>query len=373
MMEFPRKGAVRVAGVLLFAGALCMGAQGAADAADASAHEKADVQAEGMQAEGILQAIDPRDFEGFVWRLDSAGKTELPRHFRTAQDAFHAPAKRFHLAAGYVPSREGLDSLSISGSAAFTPAQLKNVVAKLREKTAGPIYDVDLRQESHGFLDDIPVSWYGRRDWANIGKSHGAVRADERRRLRAACGHTAYIASLDKHKLPKGGTVRRVMRYATEREVAEAAGMRYVRITATDHVWPSAEEIDRFIRFYRTVPKDAWLHFHCEAGVGRTTAFMVMTDMMRNPGVPLGDILCREHEIGGFYYGAYPIEAGSDADWKTPYYEEKVRMMAHFYQYVQACHADGYRTSWSSWLKAHPPIEPVSEAGGSGFGEARRK
>lgn len=53
----------------------------------------------------------------------------------------------------------------------FTPAQLKYVAAKLREKTSGPIYDVDLRQESHGYLDGIPVSWYGERDWANLGKS----------------------------------------------------------------------------------------------------------------------------------------------------------------------------------------------------------
>lgn len=68
----------------------------------------------------------------------------------------------------------------------FTPAQLKYVAAKLREKTSGPIYDVDLRQESHGYLDGIPVSWYGERDWANLGKSRHEALSDERHRLHAA-------------------------------------------------------------------------------------------------------------------------------------------------------------------------------------------
>lgn len=296
----------------------------------------------------------PADFEGFVWRLDNDGKNALPRNFRTSEDAFHAPDKKFHLDASYVPSRAGMDRLHISGSSAFTPAQLKNVAAKLREKTAGPIYDVDLRQESHGFLDGIPVSWYGDRDWANLGKSQRAALADERRRLRAAVGKTVYIAPLGKQKMPEGGFVRRVKKAETEQQVAQAAGMHYFRIAATDHIWPTTENIDRFLAFYRSLPKDAWLHFHCEAGVGRTTAYMVMTDMMKNPEVSLKDILYREHEIGGFYYGEYPIKTKEKDNWKGKYYREKITMIAQFYRYVQDNHATGYATPWSVWLKAHP-------------------
>ena len=115
------------------------------------------------------QAEQPEKFEGFVWRLDNDGKEALPRNFRTSADALRAPAKKFHLDAAYVPSREGMDALHISGSSAFTPAQLKNVVAKLREKTAGPIYDVDLRQESHGYLDGMHPRELVRR--ARLGES----------------------------------------------------------------------------------------------------------------------------------------------------------------------------------------------------------
>lgn len=340
-----RKKAAILSAVLFGASMLFVPQADAAKSMDAAAAEPVG---------SMARAENPANFEGFVWRLDNDGKNVLPRNFRTSEDAFHAPDKKFHLDASYVPSRAGMDRLHISGSSAFTPAQLKNVAAKLREKTAGPIYDVDLRQESHGFLDGIPVSWYGDRDWANLGKSQRGALADERRRLRAAVGKTVYIAPLGKHKMPEGGLVRRVKKAETEQQVAQAAGMHYFRIAATDHIWPTTDNIDRFIAFYRALPTDAWLHFHCEAGVGRTTAYMVMTDMLKNPEVSLKDILYRQHEIGGFYYGEFPIKTKEKDTWKEKYYKEKVTMIAHFYRYVQENHATGYATPWSVWLKNHP-------------------
>lgn len=47
--------------------------------------------------------------------------------------------------------------------------------------------------------------------------------------------------------------------------------------------------------------------FHCEAGEGRTTAYMAMYDMMKNPDVSLKDILYRQHLLGGNYV-AYTIK-----------------------------------------------------------------
>ena len=88
----------------------------------------------------------------------------------------------------------------------------------------------------------------------------------------------------------------------TEAELAAQKGVMYVRFTATDHLWPDAGEIERFRRFVKTLPKDAWLHFHCVAGEGRTTAFMTMYDMLKNPDVP--------------YEGYCPAPA---ADWRRLY------------------------------------------------------
>ena len=92
----------------------------------------------------------------------------------------------------------------------------------------------------------------------------------------------------------------------TEEEVAKSLGMNYYRITARDHLWPAPKYVDQFVGWYKTLPKDAWLHFHCAAGAGRTTVFMVMVDMMKNPTIPLNTILDRQYLIGG-NYSAYTI------------------------------------------------------------------
>lgn len=240
----------------------------------------------------LIEQEQPENFEGFVWRIDTEGK-ELPRNFRTSEGAFQAPDEKYQLDASYKPSRKGLDTLRASGSAQCSPEEMKALYQELRKHTDGPIYDIDLRQESHGYLDGTAVSWYGERDWANLGKSQHASLRDEAKRLEAAVGKTVYMAELGKDKLPAGGKVVRVQNAESEQQVAEAAGFRYFRIAATDHVWPSEENIDRFIEFYRTLPKGAWLHFHCEAGVGRTTAYLDMYDMMRNPDVSFKDITYR--------------------------------------------------------------------------------
>ena len=97
----------------------------------------------------LVQREDPAAYEGFVWRLDTPGakgQSLLPQKFRTFEKS--------------------------SGSAQCSPAQLKVLAAELKHRNGGgPVYDVDLRQEPHGYFDGRAVSWYGTRDWSNLGKS----------------------------------------------------------------------------------------------------------------------------------------------------------------------------------------------------------
>ena len=126
---------------------------------------------------------------------------------------------------------------------------------------------------------------------------------------------------------------------ATEAEIAAAAGAQYFRITSTDHIWTDPENVDRFIAFYKTLPKDAWLHFHCEAGKGRTTTYMVLYDILRNGmQVPLADIAAREYKIGGV--DLLQVNSANAAkkkapNWKTAFEAERAGMIQLFYQYVR--------------------------------------
>lgn len=302
--------------------------------------------------------------EGRVWRLDATDVTALPRNFRTTDMSFRPVEKKYQqeIDAAYIPSRRGLSRLHASGSAQFTEKQLQALAGVLKEKASGPVYIVDLRQESHGFADGIPISWYGPRDWGNKGKSHHAVLQDEKNRLHHLKGKTItlYQQGKDDAVLP----VRTVLvgRAQTEQELVQATGLHYYRITATDHLWPRPETIDQFIRFVQSLPPQAWLHFHCEAGMGRTTAFMNLYDMMKNPSVPLKDILYREYEIGG-NYTAHTVSHTSPSDWKGPYYNEKSRMIRLFYQYVQENYRTNFVHSWSNWLKSHMPGRDATQPG----------
>ena len=301
-------------------------------------------------------------YEGRVWRLDATDVTALPRNFRTTDMLFRPVEKKYRqeIDTAYIPSRQGLSQLHASGSAQFTEKQLQTLAGVLKEKASGPVYIVDLRQESHGFANGIPISWYGPRDWGNKGKSRHAVLQDEKNRLHHIKGKTIILYQQGKNDAVLPVRTVSVDRAQTEQELVREAGLHYYRITATDHLWPRPETIDRFIRFVQSLPPQAWLHFHCEAGMGRTTAFMNMYDMMKNPSVPLKDILYREYEIGG-NYTAHTVSHPSPSDWKGPYYNEKSRMIRLFYQYVQENYQTNFGRSWSDWLKAHTPVQDATQ------------
>ena len=299
-----------------------------------------------------LPALAPMAYQGYFWRVDAENDAGLPRNFRTCQSPFHGVEHKYasEVDPSYIPSRKGLDDLRISGSGQFSARQFDVLVYELRKKTKGPIYDVDLRQESHGFFNGTAVSWYGRHDWGNIGKSQADVLVDEQQRLQDALGTDVTVYDQGKGDLPVHPQIMTVRRVQTEQELAENKGVHYVRLASTDHLWPTPGEIDAFLAFVRTLPDDAWLHFHCEAGAGRTTAYMVMYDMIKNPDVPYRDIVYRQYEIGG-NYTPHDVSHPKQGNWKGPYYHEKHEMGSLFYQYVQDQAKQGGSQSWSQWLR----------------------
>ncbi|WP_231473876.1 hypothetical protein [Selenomonas sp. ND2010] len=297
------------------------------------------------------------DYSGYIWRIDAENKESLPRNFRTADGPFKQdmPADKVGKGFTQTPSRQGLDSLAMSGSAEFSAGEFKALQQALKAKTQGPVYVLDLRQESHGLFNGHAVSWYGDRDWGNVGKTRQEVLCDESKRLHQAKGKSLLLAKLDKKKLPANPHKEKIDKVMSEQQLVEGAGWHYLRLTDTDHVWPAAANIEKFIAFTQSLPQDAWLHFHCQAGKGRTTAYMAMYDMMKNPEVPLRDILSRQYLLGGAYV-AYESAKAVPGQWKADYYHQKARMIEKFYRYVQAAHKDGFSLKWSQWLREHEDI-----------------
>ena len=274
------------------------------------------------------------------WRLDEAPELAEPRNFRMTSDGWRVTPEEAP------PTRQGLDNLRISGSAQCTAAGFASLYATLAAAAPGaPIYDVDLRQESHGFADGLPVSWHKDGNLANEGKTPEEVALDEEERLAGLLGETTTF-------VPKGKTDKRrfeAVTFApdivqTEKEVVEALGFRYARFYVTDRTQPDTETVEAFLDFVESLPKDAWLHFHCHAGHGRTTTFLVMYDMIRNPDIPAEAIIERQYLIGGA-----DLTAMKEDEWKNERIISRLEMLRSFSRYIRAKHAGETTLRWSAW------------------------
>jgi len=289
--------------------------------------------------------VRPADADSptLIWDIDLKLANVLPRNFRTSDDPLKANN-------GETPATIGLSDLRASGSGEFTADNLKLLLARTR----GPVTVVDLRHETDIFVNELRISWYASCYWAIGGRSQLAIMAGEAARVQSLKPGSE-IAVRPGHSVKHGNgnsvTPERVTveRASTEQNIVEAAGAHYVRVAVTDHVRPLDDAVDRFILAVRALPQDAWAHFHCEAGLGRTTTFMVFYDMLRNANrVSLEDIVRRQKLLGYGYDVLHPTETD---DWKAPYMADRAAFVRAFYDYALA-NPNGRPQLWSEWLKS---------------------
>jgi Inositol hexakisphosphate len=289
--------------------------------------------------------VRPTDADSavLIWDIDLNLAKNLPRNFRTTDDPLKTDK-------GQMPSDTGLADLHASGSGEFTADGLKLLLARTR----GPVTIFDLRQETHIFVNGLPVSWYATRDWVNVGLSQSAIEADESARVESLKPGSKIVvrpgAAVKKPGVTPSSPQNVTVEHAsTEREFVKPNHASYVRVTVTDHCRPLDDEVDRFVLAVRAFPENAWAHFHCEAGLGRTTTFMVLYDMLRNANrVSLEDIVRRQKILSRGYDVLQPAELGN---WKAPYTADRAGFVRAFYDYARA-NPNGQPKLWSEWLKS---------------------
>lgn len=284
-------------------------------------------------------ALEPVSQQKTILVLDAkAGWNDHLENFRTMTSPYVRQD-------GKLPSRVGLEDLKISGSSEFSCDGLDRIQQKLPGKK---ITVVDLRQESHGLINGLPVSWEQNYNRLNAGMSEGQVAADERARLRGVHrSGQVLMHRMDEHWSRRKLTpVRaRVESVETEEHLVRSRGMNYLRFAVTDHGHPDDADVDRFVASYSQAPENSWFHFHCKAGVGRTTVFMVMADMMHNASkVPLEDILDRQARFISYDFRSVP----PPDSWKYPIVRARDEFLALFHRYCRAS-APAFKAPFSAW------------------------
>ena len=283
--------------------------------------------------------------KGPVLKVDRLDISQLPRNFRIANDPFHSTLKD-----GTIPSRVGMENVKASASSIFSEKEFEQVLAKIPVSSQKVIV-VDLRQESHGYLNGTAVSWFSPNNWGNDGKRLDDVKKIELEQLdkaRVNSPITVYNFDDDKN-VPTTSFQMDVARARTEEEMVKEHGAGYYRLALSDHFRPEDEYVDEFVEWYKKLPKDAWLHIHCFAGMGRTTVFMNMVDILQNAKkVSFEDIVGRQGLIGNVDLR----DIDGKLNWKRKAYVERLQFTKHFYEYVKQSPKD-LPGKYSDWAKKH--------------------
>ena len=211
----------------------------------------------------------------------------------------------------------GLKNLHISGSSQFS----KNGLLLIKNSIGSNfnITVIDLREESHGFINDVAVSWENSLNNSNKNLSLEDILKDESQKLRDIPLNTL-ITFQNKGNLISKST-------QTENTLVRDNDMSYIRIPVTDGGLPNEAMVDYFIKTLQFLPDNAWLHFHCKAGIGRTTTFMIMYDIMNNHNdVSLNDIILRQILLGQL----------TENDAKSFFSGEKFTFLNNFYNSCKA-------------------------------------
>ncbi|GGI86198.1 protein-tyrosine-phosphatase [Legionella impletisoli] len=211
------------------------------------------------------------------------------------------------------------------GSGQFTPSQLIKILNKLN----APVIIVDLRAESHGFINDIPVSWYGHRNWDNQNKSISRIEFEERDLLNQVSQTSKItLTPLRKEADKYSQTILKPLSVLSEAQLASKLGIGYQRFYVLDHAPPEQSELNKFIQFVHSIPKDTWLYFHCRGGQGRTTTFMVLYEILKAPNRSLNEIFADQVHAGGKDLKRMPPQSS----YKYELAKERLAVIERFYE-----------------------------------------
>lgn len=324
----------------------------------------------------VINAVDKQCKEPILVLSNRILTNEvLPQRFRTMQDKVQKEK-------GIAVSTVGLKRMKASGSSEMTPANLTNVIANIRTRSVKKITIVDLRLESHSWINGLPYYWLASPDHLfqfgvdcyNQGKTVTQIEKDEMARaakLMESCQATVFDFSKGHYPFVPTAQAKSIAienAVLTEKDLVMLAGVEYLRLPISDDSAPSWHIIDRLVNYFRSHP-DNWLHVHCNEGHGRTTTVLAMIDMLYNAkNVDFNSIILRQKLIG--VGGADLFNFDSSGSRAHDEFVYRLELLNNFYRYCKE-NKDNFVTPFSVWaaqlglteerISTHPQIEKQQE------------
>jgi len=258
--------------------------------------------------------------------LDNLNYDKLPAHLRSTLNLKILDNKNINI--------NGLDKLNISGSQQFSKFNIDLILNFIN--TSLPITDIDLRQESHGFVNGLPISFENKDNDSNKGLSKEQVLLKEDTDLKSIKlkNPLTFYNHPDITVTPT--------EVESESKLAKDKSLSYIRIPVTDGTLPTDDIVDYFIEIAQHTTKNTWFHFHCKEGVGRTTTFMIMYDMMKNYKVATAtEIIDRQISLVDFDEHAIQDLTSS----------RRMAFWQKFYEYCKK-NGDSFKTTYSDFIKS---------------------
>lgn len=239
--------------------------------------------------------------------------------------------------------------IHISGSAQPNLQDLKYIIKEAKKHVAqNNIFILDLRKEPHALLNQKAVSWYGFRNQVTNNLELQLINTLSK--VKSTKVYLGINKLEDGYFIPTTYLQIPIKTITTEARAVTNLQVKYRRLLVVDHYAPDPQQVDLFIAFIKSLPKEHWIHFHCRGGKGRTTTFMVLYDIIQHASqASLDTILNRQINLGGTKLSRYTFTAPSK-QWKSSAAKNRYIFIKQFYNYV--LDKNGYQTTrWSKWIQ----------------------
>ena len=156
-----------------------------------------DIPQPGSNFKFIFYGENKSMYESLSVIINMENREELPRNFRMTEEPYHVEEmiQNLEIPSNPSPSTLGLPELRASASGQFSERSLARI---LEIVPADKIFLIDLREEYHGFINGIAVSWFAEKNWSNMDKSLEEILLGEKQLLQKA-KNDQYIGLYEKY------------------------------------------------------------------------------------------------------------------------------------------------------------------------------